>query len=229
AAHNGFEFYILPGAEAGQNTAYWAPPVPNQSPAPDPQTALLTQLGNRNNVLSMSFSYDGLAPALAYGQMLDLSKYPGESAAVAIGSATQKPDVSTDGSIPGTPAGSGLAADPTTYSDDLKKLAVRGRIANYPAYPLTEATAFAQAKTNLSVIDTVTVHGELETERYSAVLAAPGLVDVLGIGTKYGGTFVVKEVTHSMDFSGPGLGYRQRFVLTRGGLGYKTPPAPALS
>ena len=229
AAQNGFEFYVQPGAEAGQNSAYWGPPVANKSPLPETQTPLVTQMGQRSNLLSLSSTYDALAPTLTYGKVLDLSKYPGESTAVAIGSATQKPDLSTDGAIPATPAGSGLAQDPTSFSSDLKQLAVRGRIANYPGYPLLDATALAQAKTNLSVTGVVAVHGELETERYGALLIAPGLVDILGIGTKYGGTFVVQEVTHRIDFAADGAGYRQKFVLTRGGLGYKAPPAPASS
>ncbi len=226
AAQNGFEFYVQPGESAGDNTAYWGPPVANQSPVPDSQTALISQMQNRDNVESISLAYDALAPTLAFGQVLDLSKTPAESAAVAIGSATQKPSLSTGGAIPSSPAGSGLAQDPTTFSSDLKNLAVRGRISNYPGHPLAEAKQLAQAKTNRSINEVVTIQGELDAARYGEVLRAPGLVDVLGIGDKYGGTFAVKEVTHSLKFEDERWQYRQKFTLTRGGLGYKTPPAP---
>ena len=229
AAQNGFEFYLEPGDSAGQNTAYWGPPVANQSPLPDSQPALISQMENRDNVRSLSLSYDALAPTLAYGQVLDLSKDPAESAAVAIGSATQEPGLSTDGAIPATPAGSGLAQDPATFSSDLKNLAVRGRLANYPGYPLADATRLAQAKTDRSTTGVVTIEGELDAARYGQILAAPGLVDVLGIGDKYGGTFAVSEVTHSLKYEDDRWQYLQKFVLTRGGLGYKTPPAPAAS
>lgn len=227
ASQNGFEFYLKPGTAAGKNTAYWGPPIANKSPQPDPQTALITQMGQRDNVKSLSLSYDALAPALAYAQVLDLTKNPAESAPVAIGSATQKPGLSTGGAIPSSPSGSGLASDPTSFSSSLKTLAVRGRLANYPGYPLAEAKTLAQAKTNLSVTDVVTIEGELDTVRYGTVLDVPGLVDVLGIGTKYGGTYAVKEVTHNLKFGGEDWQHVQKFVLTRGGLGYKAPPAPS--
>ena len=225
ASQNGYDFYVKPGSEAGQNTAYWGPPVANQSPQPDTQEALIAEMGKRTNVRSLSLSYDALAPTLAYGQVLDLTKNPAESAAVAVGSATQKPDLSTGGAIPSSPSGSGLAQDPTSFSSSLAALAVRGRLANYPGYPLAEATTLAQAKTNRSVTEMVTITGELDTARYGAVLDVPGLVDVLGIGTKYGGTYAVKEVTHHLKFGGENWEYLQKFVLTRGGQGYKSPPA----
>ncbi len=226
AAQNGYEFYIQPGSSAGENTAYWGPPVANMTPVPDPQTALVTQMGKRDNVAALNLSYDALAPTLAYANVLDLTQTPAASEAVAIGSATQKPDLSTGGAIPSTPGGSGLAQDPPTFSDSLASLAVRGRLANNPGYPLTEATAIAQAKTNRSVVEVITVEGEIETEDYQAVLQAPGLVDILGIGDKYGGTYAVKEVTHSFKLKEEDFSYRQKFVLIRGGLGYKSPPAP---
>ena len=227
AAQNGFDFYLKPGTKAGKNTAYWGPPIANKSPQPDPQTALIAEMGERNNVRSLSLSYDALAPTLAYAQVLDLSKNPAESAPVAIGSATQKPNLSTGGAIPSSPAGSGLAQNPTSFSSNLKTLGVRGRLANYAGYPLAEAKTLAQAKTNLSVIEVVKIEGELDTSRYGVVLDVPGLVDVLGIGTQYGGTYAVKEVTHRLEFGGENWQYAQKFVLTRGGLGYKSPPAPA--
>ncbi len=227
AAQNGFDFYLKPGSKAGKNTAYWGPPIANKSPQPDTQTALIAQMGKRNNVRSLSLSYDALAPTLAYAQVLDLAKNPAESAPVAIGSATQKPNLSTGGAIPSSPAGSGLAQDPTSFSSSLKTLAVRGRLANYPGYPLAEAKTLAQAKANRSVTDVVTIKGELDTVRYGALLDVPGLVDVLGIGTKYGGTYAVKEVTHHLKFGGDNWQHLQKFVLTRGGLGYKSPPAPS--
>jgi hypothetical protein len=219
AAQAGYEFYVQPGSP--KSTAYWGPPVANKSPAPQTQKELVAQMGKRTNVLALNFSYDALAPTLTYAQVLDLSKNPAEATPVAIGSATQKPNLSSGGAIPGTPSPSGLAQDPSSARGQAQKLAVRGSLANYPGYPVPEATAIAQGRTNLSVTEVVTVEGELDTDAYGAVLTAPGLVDVYGVGTQYGGTFAVREVVHSLKFQDQDWQYRQKFVLTRGGLGFK--------
>ncbi len=218
AARHGFEFYVVPGSSAGSNNAYWGPPVTDGSA----QATLIANKGPKDTVLSMSLSCDALAPTLAYGQVLDLTKNPAEAGDIAIGSATKKPDLSSGGAIPSTPSPGGLAATPTTYSQNLDKLAVRGRLVHYPGFPLAEATQFAQGKTNRSVTDMVTIEGELDSDVLGTVLSAPGVVEVEGLGAMYSGDYYIKEVTHNFRFEIETWYYRQKFVLTRGGLGLKS-------
>src|SRR5262249_3319235 len=56
----GHVFYIDPGPGPGVNTAYWGPPKRLGLP----QSALTIGAGGESNVESISFSYNGLAPAI---------------------------------------------------------------------------------------------------------------------------------------------------------------------
>lgn len=216
AAEVGYDFYIRPSAKAGQkSTAYWGPPVTDKSPP------LIAEMGQRTNVTTLNFAYDALVPTLAYSQILDLSKSPAETAPVAIAAASRKPGLSADGAIPEQPSPAKLVKDPSSARAAAATLAVRGSLANYPGYPVPEATAMAQGLNNRSVTDVVTVEGELDTDAYGAILTAPGLVDVYGVGSKYGGTFAVQEVAHHLKFQDRDWQYLQKFVLGRGGLGFK--------
>ena len=217
AARHAFDFYVVPGSSAGSNKAFWGPPETSGAA----QATLIANKGVHDNVLSLTLSYDALAATLAYGQVLDLTKNPAEPGNIAIGSATQKPDLSTGGAIPSTPSGSSLAATPTSYSQSLDKLAVHGRLALYPGFPLAEATQFAQGKTNRSVAEVVRIEGEVDSDILGEVLSAPGIVELEGLGAMYSGNYYVKEVTHNFRFESENWNYRQNFILTRGGLGLK--------
>ena len=82
-----------------------------------------------------------------------------------------------------------------------------------------QALAHAQGVTDASVDNVVTATGELDALRYGDVLQARGVVGVRGAGSTYDGNYYVKRVTHVL---GDGE-YRQRFTLTREGVGALTP------
>ncbi len=215
AARYGFQFYVQPGSSAGKNTAYWGPPVT----AGTAQKALTTNMGPANNVSSLSLRYEALAPTAAYGQVLDLTQQP--AAAVPVGLGSWSPADGLEATVALASAASGLAADPSSYSSDLATLAVRGSLLLHPGMSSAEATSLGQGKVNRSVQEAVVAEGELDTADYGEVLVAPGLVDLRGVGTRFDGTYLVKQVRHLLAFEEDQISYKQKFVLTRGGVGSK--------
>jgi phage protein D len=213
AARHAYLFYVQPGSVPGVNTAYWGPPVTTG----DRQPALTTNMRGVNNLRRISLSYDALAATVTYGQVLDLTQTPAVATPIAIGSATQVPGLSTGTALPS--AASGLAAAPSSYSSQVSTLAVRGTLLLHPGLAPTDAQSVGQAKTNRSVQEVAVVEGELDVEEYGAVLTAPGLVDLRGVGQLYDGTYYVKQVTHVLSLEDDAWSYLQRFLLTRGGTG----------
>ncbi|MCP4655725.1 MAG: hypothetical protein GY856_09930, partial [bacterium] len=86
-----------------------------------------------------------------------------------------------------------------------------------------EAFARAQGRTNASAEEALTATGELDAVRYGGILRIRRLVGVRGAGFRYDGLYLVKEVTHVLRKGE----YKQRFTLTREGLGSTTPVVPA--
>jgi phage protein D len=213
AARHGFLFYVQPGSSAGTNTAYWGPPVT----AGSSQKALTANMGRATNLRSLSLRYEALAPTVAYGQVLDLSQQPAAPVPVGVGAADPSDGLATTGALPSS--GSSLAQDPAGYGSDLAALAVRGSLLLHPGMTTGEARSLAQGKVNRSLQDAVVVEGEIDTSDYGEVLVAPGLVDLRGVGTRYDGTYMVKQVRHLLRFAKGQLSYMQKFVLTRGGVG----------
>jgi hypothetical protein len=82
-----------------------------------------------------------------------------------------------------------------------------------------QAISRAQAQTDASTDNTVTVSGELNAVRYGAVLQARALVGVRGVGFSFDGDYYVKSVTHNITRGE----YKQSFTLTREGLGALKP------
>lgn len=79
----------------------------------------------------------------------------------------------------------------------------------------------AQGEVNTSFDNVVTAEGSLDALRYGRVLKPRSLVDVRGAGDSFDGRFYVKSVTHSIDaMKGE---YKQKFSLTREGVGTSTP------
>jgi hypothetical protein len=213
AARHGYLFYVLPAAQAGKNTAYWGPPVTTGTR----QTALTTNMGRQNNVRSIAFTYDALAPTLTYGMALDMTQTPAKAVAIAAGSATQKPGLASTAAIPSSV--SSLAQTPASFSSQLSTLGVRGTLFMQPGFNPTDAQGAGQAKTNRSVQEVVMAEGEVDTATYGQILAAPGLVDVRGVGNRYDGTYYVKQVTHNLSLEQGEWKYLQKFVLSRDGVG----------
>jgi cytolysin (calcineurin-like family phosphatase) len=86
-----------------------------------------------------------------------------------------------------------------------------------------QAFAQAQGRTDASMDAVITATGELDAGRYEAVLKPRALVGLRGAGYSYDGFYYVKNVTHSIRKGE----YRQRFTLTREGLGAISPVLPS--
>jgi hypothetical protein len=213
AARHGFLFYVQPGSSAGTNTAYWGPPVTSGSR----QKALTTNMGRANNLRSVALRYEAMAPTVAYGQVLDLTQQPAAPVPVGVGAAAPADGLETTGAL--APSGASLAQDPAGYASDVAALAVRGSLLLHPGLASGEARSLGQGKVNRSVQEAVVAEGELDTALYGEVLVAPGLVDLRGVGTRFDGTYFVKQVRHLLQFEDRKLSYTQKFVLTRGGVG----------
>jgi hypothetical protein len=213
AARHAFQFFVQPGASAGQNTAYWGPPVTTG----DRQKALTTNIRGSNNLLKLSLSYDSLAPTVTYGSALDLTQTPAVATPITVGSATQVPGLSSTAAIPSS--ASSLASTPSSFTSQLSTLALRGSLLLHPGLTVTDAQNLGQAKTNRSAQELAVVEGELDVDEYGAVLIAPGLVDLRGVGNRYDGSYYVKQATHVLNNINGAWSYTERFVLTRGGTG----------
>jgi len=213
AARHGFLFYVLPGATAGMNTAYWGPQVTSGSA----QKALTTNMSMANNLRSLTLTYDALAPTITYGSVLDLTQSPAAAVPVAIGSASSVFGFAATGPIPS--AVSSVATTPSSFTSQLSTLSSRGTLFLHPGLSATDAQNLAQAKTNRSAQEVVVVEGEVDSSKYGSVLQAAGLVDLRGVGGRYDGTYFVKQVNHSFSFDDANLTYFQKFVLVREGVG----------
>jgi hypothetical protein len=213
AARYGFLFYIQPGSSAGQNTAYWGPPLTSGTPQP----ALTTNMWKANNIKSLSISYDALAPTMTYGQALDLSQVPAVATPIAISSASQTQGFSTITAIDSQ--FSSLAQSPSTFTSQLAKLSVRGTLLTHQGLTPTDAQSLGQGKTDRSVQEVVVVEGEVDTAEYGAIMTAPGLIDLRGVGQRFDGRYYMKQVTHNLSLDQGEWRYLQKFVLTRAGAG----------
>lgn len=213
AARHGYLFYVVPGSSVGTNTAYWGPPVTTGSS----QKALTLNMGPANNLSALSLRYEALAPTVAYGQVLDLTQTPAQAVEVGVGAADPAQSLATTGALPSS--GAGLASDPAGYASSIADLAVRGSLLIHPGATTGEATTLAQGKVNRSLHEAVVAEGELDTSKYGDILATPGLVDLRGVGSRYDGTWRVKQVRHLLSFEDGELSYTQKFVLVRGGVG----------
>jgi hypothetical protein len=82
-----------------------------------------------------------------------------------------------------------------------------------------QALTQAQAETDSSTDNVITVSGELDAARYAALLKPRGLVGLRGAGYSFDGFYYVKSVTHNIRRGE----YKQSFTLTREGLGAISP------
>jgi len=83
----------------------------------------------------------------------------------------------------------------------------------------TQAMTHAQATTDASTNEVVTATGELDAAAYGDLLKARALVGLRGAGMLHDGLYYVKEVTHTIARGE----YKQKFTLTREGLGATLP------
>jgi hypothetical protein len=193
AGRYGYVVYVTPGPAPFANTAYWGPPKRLGAP----QRALSTNLGAETNVESLNFQHNILTPSLVVGEVQDRRT-------------NQKVPVRTFGStrVP-------LASQPDwlVQRANLRRTQLRGA-----GLSITEAYARAQGMTDADS-DTITAEGQLDALCYGGILSARGLVGLRGAGYSYDGMYYVKRVTHTISRGS----YKQRFTLTREGLGALLP------
>jgi hypothetical protein len=146
----------------------------------------------------MEFQYDALEPAFVSGSIQD--RLTNQATPVESFITTRLP----------------LSAFPAwlVNQPNVRSIQIRSRGLN-----IMQAYARAQGMTDASMDNVVTATGELNTLVYGDVLRARGVVGVRGAGFSYSGLYYVKSVTH-MIREGE---YRQKFTLTRDGLGSITP------
>ena len=188
-----YVFYLTPGPAPLSNTAYWGPPQRLGVPQP----ALTLNLGPETNIDSLDVRNNALGPTLVKGKVQDRTT-------------NQTLPVQTFASL--RPP---LAAFPAWLFNQPNVRRTQFRRSGVNAM---QAFAQAQGITDAS-IDTVVAEGELDALRYGNLLQPRGLVGVRGAGYLHDGLWYVKRVTHTIRKGA----YRQRFTLTREGLGSTVP------
>jgi hypothetical protein len=194
AARFGYVFYIVPGPLPGANQAYWGPPIR----VGIPQRAITVNMGPETNADSINFQYNALAPTLVSGQVQD--RLTNEVIPVETFLSTRLP-LSTEPAI--------IMNQPNVRRQQFREGGVN----------FIQAYARAQGITDASVDNVVTATGELDALRYGAILTPRGLVGLRGAGYSYDGLYYVKSVTHTLARHD----YKQRFTLTRDGVGSIVP------
>ncbi len=192
----GHVFYVDAGPAPGVNTAYWGPPVR----AAAPQRALTVSMGPQTNVESINFAYNGLAATVVDDQIQD--KDSNITVPVKTFVSTRLPPLAL------------IPALPTQLPN--VRTALLERSAGLTAM---EAYTRAQGVTDKSVDGVATAQGELDALQYGGVLKPRGIVGVRGAGFTHDGLYYVKSVSHAISKGQ----YKQRFSLTREGVGPLTP------
>ncbi len=195
AERHGYVFYVSSGPAPFTNMAYWGPPVRIGLP----QKALTVNLGPETNVSGLNFQHNANSPTLVSGQVHD--RLTGQVMPVQTFASTRLPP---------------LAAMPAILVNQPN---VRTTRFNSAGLNVMQAFARAQGMTDASTDNVLTVTGELDAVRYGDLLQARGIVGLRGAGYNHDGFYYVKSVTHTIQRGS----YKQRFTITREGLGSTTP------
>lgn len=185
-----YVFYVTPGPAPMTNTAYWGPPIRYGVP----QRALSVNMGAYSNVESINFQHNSLAPTTVVGLIQD--RITNQALPVQLSSSLRVP----------------LASQ-----SDWQINSAFNRVTQFRESGLSVAQALSRAQgiVDRSIDEVVTASGELDAVRYGDLLQPRGLVGLRGAGLQYDGLYYVRQVTHTISRGS----YRQRFTLTREGLG----------
>jgi hypothetical protein len=186
-----FVFCVRPGPSVGVNTAYWGPPLRMMAAQP----ALTVNVGPASNVQSMSFTHRAATATFVHGFVDDDELDVVLPVVTIAGSRT--PALATQSALP-----SDFPLIRSEQFSDDRPTAVRAYVE-------------AQATTDRSLDDVVVCQGQLDVLRYGALLQAPGVVGVRGVGVTYDGLYYVQQVTHRVSRAS----YTQEFTLKREGVG----------
>jgi len=194
AGRHGYVFYVTPGPAPFTNLAYWGPPIRVGLP----QRALTMNLGPQSNVTSINFQHDGMAPTLVSGRVQD--RTTNQVTPVRSFASTRIP----------------LSSQPSVFANqpNVRTTRFEGNGLN-----IMQAYGRAQSMTDSSTDNVVSASGELDAARYGGILRSRNLVGLRGAGYTYDGFYYVKSVTHNITRGE----YKQRFSLTREGVGSISP------
>jgi hypothetical protein len=184
----GFDFYIVPGPEPGQNTAYWGEPKRTGLK----QNAISVNMKQWGNADQVNFQFDALAPEKIKMEVSDRNT-------------DKMRDVKAESSEVPT-----ISDKPAIENNQRKKLRL---LRDNAGLSYAEALARAQGELEGSVKETVIATGQLNGFRYRGVLQARALVALRGAGHTYDGEYYVKSVTHRLRRGE----YSQSYVLNREG------------
>jgi len=217
ADRHGYLFYLDPGPAPNVSTAYFGPP--NRTGLS--QIALSANMGPFTNVETISFTNNALAPTIVQGTIIDsLTNQP--MPVISAPLSTRVPLASMPSHLINQP-NVRRSRVPVTPQDDQRNTpgaevdCEHARTAVGSTAP--EAMARAQATVDASADNAVTATGTLDALQYGDILLARGKVGVRGVGFSYNGEYYVKSVTHSIKRGE----YKQRFTLSREGIGSLTP------
>jgi hypothetical protein len=189
ARNNGFVFYVEPTATPGKTTARWGTDDRPTRVQPD----LKLNMGAATNVdRPITFSFNALGP------LRPITKVPRSTDALTEIQAPQRPGVKR-AKRPAEAVRTIELHDTAQYNNADGTRRALEEVASSP--------------------DAVTATGELDAVRYGRVLRAHRPVAVRGVGTTYGGDYLVREVSHQIRRGS----YTQSFVLGREGLGALSP------
>jgi hypothetical protein len=166
----GYVFYIDPGPEPGQSTAYWGPEVKFGVPQP----ALNINMDAFTNVESLSFNFDnqgGTLPILFIQEPMSKVPIP----------------IPIPPITPLNPPLGALMPIPTKFP----------RITETAKYNPIRGALIGLAKAS-QLADCVSGTGTLNVLRYGRVLKSRKLVGVRGAGPAFDGLYYVKSVTHDI-------------------------------
>lgn len=189
ASRNGFVFYVEPTAKPGTSTAKWGP---DDRPARKQEPLRLNHGAMTNVDQPITFRFRALGPEKPVTKVV------------------QSVDALSTIQAPARPG-------PTQAKRPAE--AVR-TVELHDAAQLNTADGQRRALEAVAAQpDAVTATGELDAVRYGQVLRPHRPVAVAGVGTTYGGDYMVRQVTHQIRRGS----YVQSFVLGRGGLGALSP------
>ncbi|MBD2080949.1 hypothetical protein [Leptolyngbya sp. FACHB-17] len=189
AARFSHVFYVIPGPTSGTNTAYWGPPQRRTQPQP----ALTVNMGTFTNITAINFQNNAMSATEVKGKVQDRRTNQVQSVS------------ETTSDRPALSAQPALTQQTHRRTERFRET---GR-------DTTQAAARAQATTDRSVDNVVTVTGDLNATSYGGILQVRGVVTLRGVGFNYDGLYYVKSVTHKISKGD----YKQSFTITREGLG----------
>jgi len=204
AQQNGYLFYVTPQESLFENTAYWGPPKRD-----DPPSALLdVAVGAASSVDAVQAEYDALAPTTYFGAAIERYVPPFIPIPFITWDGNRDPALATQRTL-GMASVLGLEAKHQLWKDN--------------QYSPARAIVKAQAMTEASTDNVVTMSCDVLPVRIGQIVTAPSMVGVRGTGQDYDGLYYLKSAKHSINLlHDEQWNYTQSLVMSREGVGTTT-------